>query len=255
VEESVMAKTFEGKVVLVTGANSGIGEAVAVAFADAGATVFGLARRKEGMEAGRLRHPRVKWLLADVTNESQVTQAVESAVREGGRLDVVVNNAGIGTFVLLEGATADLVRSQFEVNVFGTTFVTRAALTALKASKGSVVNVGSAAGHKPMPGGAHYGATKAALESLTRSWAVELAPFGVRVNTIAPGPTDTPVFEKLGLPPEAISAVKVQFVKQLPLGRIGTTDEIARWVVAISEPTVTWITGQVLSIDGGMSLT
>jgi NAD(P)-dependent dehydrogenase (short-subunit alcohol dehydrogenase family) len=75
------------------------------------------------------------------------------------------------------------------------------------------------------------------------------------VNTIAPGPTDTPVFEKLGLPPEAISAVKVQFVKQLPLGRIGTTDEIARWVVAISEPTVTWITGQVLSIDGGMSLT
>jgi NAD(P)-dependent dehydrogenase (short-subunit alcohol dehydrogenase family) len=255
VEESVMAKTFEGKVVLVTGANSGIGEAVAVAFADAGATVFGLARRKEGMEVGRLRHPRVKWLLADITNESQVTQAVESVVREGGRLDVVVNNAGIGTFVPLEGATADLVRSQFEVNVFGTTFVTRAALTALKASKGSVVNVGSAAGHKPMPGGAHYGATKAALESLTRSWALELAPFGVRVNTIAPGPTDTPVFEKLGLPPEAISAVKAQFVKQVPLGRIAGADEIARWVVAISEPTVTWVTGQVLSIDGGMSLT
>ena len=98
-----MAKTFEGKVVLVTGANSGIGESIAVAFVDAGATVFGLARRKEGVDAGRSRHPGVKWLLADVTNESQVTQAVGSVVREGGRIDVVVNNAGIAAFAPLEG--------------------------------------------------------------------------------------------------------------------------------------------------------
>jgi NAD(P)-dependent dehydrogenase (short-subunit alcohol dehydrogenase family) len=249
-----MAKTFEGKVVLVTGANSGIGESIAVAFVEAGATVFGLARRKEGVDAGRSRHPRVKWLLADVTDESHVTQAVESVVREGGRLDVVVNNAGIAAFAPLEGSTADMVRRQFEVNVYGTTFVTRAALAALKASKGSVVNIGSVAGHRPKSGAAHYGATKAATEALTRSWAVELAPFGIRVNSIAPGPTDTPVFEKLGFPAEAISGIRAGFVKELPLGRMARPDEIAHWVVAISEPTVTWVTGQVLSIDGGMSV-
>ena len=116
-------------------------------------------------------------------------------------------------------------------------------------------NIGSAAGHKAMPGGSHYGATKAAVESLTRSWAVELAPFGVRVNTIAPGPTDTPVFEKLGLPREGVAAAKAQFVKQVPLGRIASTDEIAHWIVAVADPSVTWLTGQILSIDGGMSLT
>jgi NAD(P)-dependent dehydrogenase (short-subunit alcohol dehydrogenase family) len=250
-----MSHSFEGKVVLVTGANSGIGEAMAVAFQEAGATVFALARRKEAVETARSRHPRIHWLLADVRNEGQVIQAVEAVTREGKRLDVVVNNAGIGTFVPLEQSTSELVRSQFEVNVFGPTFVTRAALAALKASKGSVVNIGSAAGHRPMPGGAHYGATKAALESLTRSWALELAPHGIRVNMIAPGPTDTPVFEKLGFPAEAVDAVKAQFVKQVPLGRLASAGEVARWVVSISEPTVTWVTGQVLSIDGGMSLT
>jgi NAD(P)-dependent dehydrogenase (short-subunit alcohol dehydrogenase family) len=242
-----MANAFEGKVVLVTGANSGIGETAAVRLQEAGATVFGLARREDALEAARSRHPDVHWLRADVTNEA--------TVKEGGRLDVVVNNAGSGAFAPLEQSTAEMVRSQFEVNVFGLTFVTRAALPALKSSRGSIVNIGSAAGHRAMPGGSHYGATKAAVESLTRSWAVELAPFGVRVNAIAPGPTDTPVFEKLGLPKEAISAAKAQFVKQVPLGRIASTDEIVHWIVALADPSVTWVTGQVLSIDGGMGLT
>jgi NAD(P)-dependent dehydrogenase (short-subunit alcohol dehydrogenase family) len=250
-----MSKAFEGRVVLVTGANSGIGETAAVRLHEAGATVFGLARREDALAAARSRHPRIHWLLADVTNEAQVTAAVQTVVKEGRRLDVVVNNAGIGAFTPLEQSTAEVVRSQFEANVFGLTFVTRAALSALKDSRGSIVNVGSAAGHRPMPNGAHYGATKAAVESLTRSWAVELAPFGVRVNTIAPGPTDTPVFEKLGVPKEAIPAVKAEFVKQVPLGRIASTEEIVHWIVALADPSVTWVTGQVLSIDGGMSLT
>ena len=136
-----MSKAFEGKVVLVTGANSGIGEAAAVRLQEAGATVFGLARREDALAAARSRHPRIHWLLADVTNEAQVTAAVQAAVKEGRRLDVVVNNAGIGAFAPLEQSTAEMVRSQFEVNVFGLTFVTRAALSALKDSRGSIVNV------------------------------------------------------------------------------------------------------------------
>jgi len=93
------------------------------------------------------------------------------------------------------------------------------------------------------------------LESLTRSWALELAPHGVRVNCIAPGPTDTPGFDKGGLPKEEVKATKQEFVKQVPLGRVANPAEVARWIVAIADPSLTWITGQVPSVDGGMSLT
>jgi NAD(P)-dependent dehydrogenase (short-subunit alcohol dehydrogenase family) len=109
--------------------------------------------------------------------------------------------------------------------------------------------------HRPTPGASVYAAAKAALESLTVSWAVELAPHGVRVNSIAPGPVDTPVFEKAGFPAEVIPAVKESFAKLVPLGRMGGIEEITRWILAISAPDASWVTGQVLSIDGGMSLT
>ncbi len=250
-----MPNTFEGRVVLVTGANSGIGEAVAIAFQQAGATVFGTARRREALETARSRHPHVRWILADVTQQSQAQSAVEAATREAGRLDALVNNAGIFQFAELEQSTEKMVRAQFEANVYGPTFFARAALPALKASRGTIVNMSSSAGHKPSPGGAHYAATKAAIESLTRSWALELAPYGIRVNAIAPGPTDTPGFDKGGLSPDAVRALKEEFVKQVPLGRMASPSEVGRWVVAIADPSVTWVTGQVLSVDGGMSLT
>jgi NAD(P)-dependent dehydrogenase (short-subunit alcohol dehydrogenase family) len=250
-----MSTSYESRVVLVTGATSGIGEAAAAAFLAAGATVYALARRPQALEAARARHPRIRWLLADVTRSSDVTAAVQAVVKEAGRLDVLVNNAAIFQFAPLEQATDEHIQRHFEINVNGTMYASRAALPALRASKGSIVNISSAAGHKPAPGGSTYAATKAAVESLTRSWALELAPAGVRVNSIAPGPTETPGFDKMGMPAEAVPGVKAQFVEQVPLGRMANPDEIARWIVAIADPQVTWVTGQILSVDGGMSLT
>jgi NAD(P)-dependent dehydrogenase (short-subunit alcohol dehydrogenase family) len=250
-----MSKAYADKVVLVTGANSGIGEATAVKLQQAGAKVFALVRRKEALENARAAHPEIHWVLADVIRSEEVTKVVQAVVREAGRLDVLINNAATFQIAPLDQISDASIQSQFETNIFGLVYVTRAALPALKAARGSIVNISSAAGHKPAAGASIYGATKAALESLTRSWAMELAPEGVRVNAVAPGPTETPVFGKIGLPAEMVSHVKAQFVKQVPLGRIASAEEVAHWVVQVADPSVTWMTGHVLDIDGGMSLT
>lgn len=247
--------SFEGRVVVITGANSGIGEAAAVALREAGARVFGIARRKEAVESARTKHPRIHWLLADVAVPGQIREAIEAVVREAGQLDVLINNAAVFQLATLNDATEQLVRSQFEVNVLGLSYASQAALPALTASRGQILNVGSAAGHIAVPGGSHYAATKAAVESLTKSWAIELAPVGVRVNAIAPGPTETPMFNKLALPEGMAPAVKAQFVQKVPLGRLASPEEVARWIVALADPSNTWMTGHVLAIDGGMSLT
>jgi len=217
--------------------------------------VFGTARSPDTLAAARARDARLGWLQADVSRAAEVKAAVEAMVREAGRLDVLVNNAGVFQFASLERVSEALMRAQFEVNVYGATFAAQAALPALKASRGTIVNISSAAGHKPAPGGSHYGASKAALESLTRSWALELASDGVRVNAVAAGATETPGFDKMGLPPEKVASAKGAFVAEVPLGRMAAPGEVARWIVALADPEVTWVTGAVFAIDGGMSLT
>jgi NAD(P)-dependent dehydrogenase (short-subunit alcohol dehydrogenase family) len=203
-----MGRTHEGKVVLVTGANSGIGEAAAVAFLESGATVFGVARRQETLEAARARHPQIQWLLADVTVRSQVDAAIASARRHAGRLDVLVNNAGIFLTAPIDQASEEAVRRQLDINIIGPTLVTQAALPDLKASRGVIINLSSVAARKPLAGAGHYCATKAAIELLTQTWALELAPFGIRVNAVAPGPIETPLFGKAGLAPNEIPALQ-----------------------------------------------
>jgi NAD(P)-dependent dehydrogenase (short-subunit alcohol dehydrogenase family) len=243
---------LKGKTVLVTGATSGIGLSTALAFAEAGAAVVATGRREEAVSEARQKHPGIHWLVSDLTSEAAARSSVEEAVRATRRLDVLVNNGAIYTVGSLEAMSSEAMMSLFATNVFGLSYMSRAALPHLRETRGAIINISSALGHMASPNMSHYAATKAAVESLTRSWALELAPLGVRVNAVSPGAVETPIFDKAGMSPEVVTGYKEKLAKDTPLGRLGRPEEIAHWVVALAEPMAEWMTGKVLGVDGGL---
>jgi NAD(P)-dependent dehydrogenase (short-subunit alcohol dehydrogenase family) len=136
----------------------------------------------------------------------------------------------------------------------GGELLTQAALPHLTASKGAIVNVSSTFGAKPAPGMSQYGASKAALDQLTRSWALELADRGIRVNAVSPGPTETGALQRSGRSPAQIEEIKARERQRIPLGRRGEPEDVAYWVVALADPAANWMTGQIIGIDGGYLL-
>ena len=155
----------------------------------------------------------------------------------------------------LADATAAPIKKIFAVNVLGPSLLAAAALPHLAAAKGTIINVSSTCGHKPVAGLSHYAASKAALEHLTRCWALELAPHGVRVNAIAAGPTESGALTgMMGLSPEQAAAIEEQEREQVPLKRRGNPDDVARWIVSLADPAFEWVTGQVIAVDGGLGL-
>jgi NAD(P)-dependent dehydrogenase (short-subunit alcohol dehydrogenase family) len=192
---------------------------------------------------------------ADLLEEADIGRVIESAIGRWGRIDVLVNNAGAFVQRPLEEIDSQFVTSLFATNVLAPSLLSQSALPYLKASQGSIVNISSTFGHKAAPNISHYAASKAALEHLTRCWALELAPYRVRVNAVAPGPTETEILSTSGLPPEAIEQIKKEESERVPLGRRGTADEVAAWILNLANPTANWITGQVITVDGGLGIT
>ena len=248
-------KTFEGKVVIITGGSACIGRAAALQFAALGAHILITGRRAERLDKVSIAHPNIEALVADTSKEEDAILTVRRAVQLWGRIDALVNNAGSGAIMPLAQADAERVKEIFAVNVVGPTLLAKEALPHLTETKGSIVNISSTYGSKAGAMLSHYGASKAALEYMTRSWALELAPMGIRVNAIAVGPTETEALTgMMGLSNEEAEAVKRYEIQQIPLKRRGMPDEIARWIVSFANPENAWVTGQIIGVDGGLAV-
>jgi NAD(P)-dependent dehydrogenase (short-subunit alcohol dehydrogenase family) len=247
---------LDNKVAIVTGGSSGIGRATALELAKHGARVTITGRRAVMLEETAAQHPNIRGLAADVAEPEAAARTITQAIETSGRLDILVNNAGAGALLSLCDVTARRITDILSVNVVGPSLLAKAALPHLAATRGAIINVSSTFGHKPGAGLSHYAASKAALEHLTRCWALELAPLAIRVNAVAAGPTESGALTgMMALSAEEAAAVEETERQQIPLRRRGKPEDIARWILHLADPAAEWVTGQVIAVDGGLGLT
>ena len=246
---------FKDKVAIITGGSGGIGLAAARLLASKGAKVLITGRRTGVLDEIAASHPNIEGFTADAADPEAAARTVAAAIERWGRLDIVVNNAGSGTIQPLATVNAQAISDIFAVNVAGPTLLAAAALPHLEKTKGTIINISSTFGSKAAPELSLYSASKAAVEQLTRCWSLELAPKGIRVNAIASGPVETEFLrDRMKLSDEQIAAVKEHEVRSIPLGCRGVPDDVARWIVHLADSEADWITGQIIAVDGGLTI-
>ena len=237
---------LEGKIAIVTGGASGIGAAIAERFAAEGAEAVAadLACTEPGLTAGG--KPRLHRHALDVADGASLARLVEAVLARFGRVDVLVNSAGIGANKPFLDTPIELFDRILAVNLRGTFLMSQAVARRMPPEGGSIVNIGSISGLRGNLGRAAYGASKGGLVTLSEVMAVELAARKIRVNVIAPGPIETPLVEAMMSPAE-----RTIWTGRLPLGRYGTAAEVAAAALFLASDEASYVTGHVLAVDGG----
>ena len=242
---------LEGKIAVVTGGNSGIGLATAKRFVEEGAYVFITGRRQPELDAAVKQIGRnVTAVQGDVSKLGDLDRLYDAVKKEKGRVDIVFANAGTGEFAPLGSITEEHFDKIFDANVKGLLFTVQKALPLMKEG-GSVILNASVVSIKASPAFSVYSATKAAIRSFARNWTLDLKDRKIRVNVVSPGPIETPGFESLASDPEVRKQVKAGFEAGVPMGRMGTADEIAKAVVFLAADDASYVAGIELFVDGG----
>jgi NAD(P)-dependent dehydrogenase (short-subunit alcohol dehydrogenase family) len=244
---------LEGKIALITGGNSGIGLATAKRFVNEGAYVFITGRREPELAAAIKEIGRnVTGVQGDVSNLADLDRLFEQIKREKGKLDIVFANAGVARFAPFGTITEEFFDSIFDINVKGVLFTVQKALPLLPDGASIILNA-SIVGSKGFSANSVYSATKAALRSFARTWTTDLKDRRIRVNAVSPGSTDTPGLSGL-LASSEVGQQRLKMISNsVPLGRLGTPDEIAKAVVFLASDDSSYVTGIELFVDGGVA--
>lgn len=245
---------LKGKIAVVTGGNSGMGFATAKEFVAEGAQVIITGRRQHDLdEAVKSIGKNIEGVQGDVSNLADIDRLHDHIKAKYGRVDVIFANAGIGGDMVPFGQVSEAQFDDvFNINAKGV-FFTVQKLLPLVPDGGSIILNASIAGYSGTPAFSVYAATKAAVRSFARGWTTDLKARKIRVNALSPGPIDTPIFGKTNLTQDQIDSFKGSLLEQIPLGRIGRTDEIAKPAVFLASDDSSYITGIELTVDGGMA--
>ena len=248
-----MSKKLEGKVAVITGGNSGIGLATARRFVAEGAHVFITGRRQVELdEAVRQIGKHVTGVPGDVSNLADLDRLFDTVKRQQGRLDVLFANAGFLALAPLGSITEDHFDNQFDVNVKGVLFTVQKALP-LFTNGGSIILTSSFASSEGRGFASVYSASKAAVRSFARCWTMDLRHHKIRVNAISPGPIETPGVNIAGGTREQLDEFKANVMAAVPMGRMGTPDEVANAAVFLASDDSSYVTGIELFVDGGLA--
>lgn len=244
---------LDGKTALITGGNSGIGLATAKLFVQEGAKVVITGRRQEALdEALKEIGGDSKAILADAADVSKTKEVVENTVSAFGKIDILFANAGIAFFSPITDITEEFFDSHFNINVKGPFFLIKEAIPHLN-DGAVIINNTSIVGQKGFPGGSVYSATKAALRNLSRVLAAELQDRKIRTVSLAPGPVETPIYGKMGMPEDQLQGMAESFAQQVPLGRFGSSEELAKAALFLASDDASFVNGVELEVDGGLS--
>ena len=244
---------FENKVVVVSGGNSGIGLASVKSFLNEGAKVVFSGRRQEALdEVSKELSGNFKAVLADQSVVADNKKLIDAAVNEFGKIDVVFANAGIAHMVPAEQISEEHFDAHFNTNIKGPAFLVKEAIPNLNDGANIIFNT-SVVNQKGFEASSIYSATKGALRSYARVLTTELAPRNIRVNSIAPGPIETPIYSKMGMNQEQIEEMGAGFSQMVPLKRFGNSEEISNAVLFLASDEASYINGVEIEVDGGLS--